>query len=139
MENGVDLIKTASPGVFGDVTFLEIEIKRGQLVEIQEGALSGSFNTATSLDFGDNKISSFPGIELDKFTQLKRLNLALNNFQEFPSLKSSTLSVIRFDYNPLTNLVLPATAVRDLPNLSRCDFDHTGILHIESGELKDFS
>lgn len=114
---GAESIRTLKSGVFGNVTFQEFSINFCiNLEEIEEGALSGSYNMTSHLDFGFNNIKVFPFQELKLFYYLGSVTVRNNNITVFPELSSPTLDMFLINGNPLD--AMPVKAFSKSPMLS---------------------
>lgn len=86
-------------GDLGPASFQIIEMTSGVLEEVQDGALSMSYSTATRIDLQVNRLSKFPFHEIPSFTALTTLWLNLNSLSEFPLITSDSLTDIGLSVN----------------------------------------
>ncbi|XP_050705565.1 oplophorus-luciferin 2-monooxygenase non-catalytic subunit-like [Eriocheir sinensis] len=93
-------------GVFGDVSFNEIDITNTVIHTVEEETLVNSHNTLVRLNMEENKISWFPFETLKLYVQLTELDLSYNNFSgvmpdiEMEALISSTYPATRASHSP---------------------------------------
>ena len=119
-------------GVFGTATFERILIRYGNLVTVEEEALSGSYNTLEILDLSFNQLALFPVFNFPNYKALTTLYLSDNKFTQLPMLNSDSLTVLQMGYNQIHEL--PKTAFQGLPNLEEIRFPHNDITTISPGK-----
>lgn len=119
-------------GDLGPASFQIIEVKNGVLEEVQDGALSQSYSTATRIDFQSNRLSIFPFHEIPSFTSLSRLWLSVNSLPEFPTVSSDTLTSVGFGSNSFREV--PLNGFQGMKNVNTIDVSSNQIDTIVSGE-----
>lgn len=131
---GNDRVKVLRAGALGPTTYKEIIITSSSLEAVEATALSGSYLTATELDFSFNDIVSFPFDEISSFTHLTYFDIGFNNLNTFPVMSSATLATLLMSYNPL-GAISPG-ALQQLPNLEFIDLENTKIQEIFPGNIR---
>ena len=124
-------LTTLPNGVFGEVSFNNINVHGGVLESVGEEALTSSFNTVERLMFHNNKLSNFPFHTLSSFSKLTSLNLAYNNLKELPDLSSNTLENLYINKNPLGQVT--ASTFTGTPAISIIYLQETGLQEIIPG------
>ncbi|XP_068223683.1 oplophorus-luciferin 2-monooxygenase non-catalytic subunit-like isoform X1 [Palaemon carinicauda] len=82
-------LRTIPAGVFGSLTFEEVQLKGGNIELIEPGALLGSVQTLKKLKVLNQELFSFPFEEVELFRQLGSLKFDYNKLETLPPLKSS--------------------------------------------------
>ncbi|XP_069956362.1 oplophorus-luciferin 2-monooxygenase non-catalytic subunit-like isoform X2 [Cherax quadricarinatus] len=124
-------LTTLRRGVLGNTTFKEFYITGGALQEVETGALSSSYNTATVMNFEGNRLVVFPWGELSAFTGLLELNLNSNKISSFPALISDTLQRLDLSNNPLG--LIPGTGFKATPDIETVLLDNVNMYEIIPG------
>ncbi|XP_047485609.1 oplophorus-luciferin 2-monooxygenase non-catalytic subunit-like [Penaeus chinensis] len=122
-------------GDLGPASFQIIEIVHGILEEVQDGALSHSYSTATRIDLQVNKLTKFPFHEIPSFTSLSSLWLSLNSFSEFPSITSDSLTDIQLNTNFISEI--PLTGFQGVKNVKTIGVGLNDITTIAPGTFTD--
>ncbi|XP_063595505.1 oplophorus-luciferin 2-monooxygenase non-catalytic subunit-like [Penaeus indicus] len=122
-------------GDLGPASFQIIEILHGVLEEVQDGALSQSYSTATRIDLQVNRLSKFPFHEIPSFTSLTTLWLNLNSFSEFPIVTSDSLTDIELNTNFIREI--PLTGFQGLKNVNTISVGLNDITTITTGTFTD--
>ncbi|CAL4094515.1 unnamed protein product [Meganyctiphanes norvegica] len=130
-------VKILKAGVFGNVTFKELSFTLGVLEEVEAGALDGSMNTATTIEFDANDISIFPFETIEGFTNLRYLSLEKNSIAVFPRISSQSLNYLSLIWNPTGNF--PADAFENLPSLIIVELGLSDVVSIEAGAFSNLS
>lgn len=125
-------LKVLRNGDLGPASFQIIEIMSGLLEEVQDGALSKSYSTATRIDLQLNRLSKFPFHEIPSFTSLTTLWLNLNSLSEFPILTSDSLTDIQIDGNFISEI--PLTGFQGVKNVNTISVALNDVTTIAPGE-----
>ncbi|XP_042212961.1 oplophorus-luciferin 2-monooxygenase non-catalytic subunit-like [Homarus americanus] len=128
---GNDNLVVLRAGVLGSTTYEVFHIIDGVLEEVESGALSGSYSTATEMMFYNNSINSFPWQEMLLFENLHTLHLQENNITRCPKVKSKSLKKLDLARNPF--IYLPVTAFSDTPTLQEVYLDGIGLQELSAG------
>lgn len=118
-------------GVFGEVTFEVFNIADTTVATVERGALSGSYKTATEMNFCSNVIESFPFDELPNFESLTHLDVSDNYIENMTSIASKTLQFLNLAYNPLGEF--PESAFTAAPSLQEINLNNTEIDYLVPG------
>ncbi|CAG0902817.1 unnamed protein product [Darwinula stevensoni] len=105
-----DRVEQLPEGVFGDVTFQEIEVSRTSVESIDPEALLPSKDRLERLDINNSKLKEFPFEIIAQFSILTYLSLGANELTSLSSFQSSSLETLGVAGNQLTffgNMSLP--------------------------------
>lgn len=121
-----NILETLSQDSFGDVSFVDVDIRGTTITTVEEGAFQNSHETLISLRLPTNEISSFTFEVIGEFTALTHLVLSGNQFdgQMIDPISSYTLRVLNLDNNP--NVVIEGDFVRFCPALRQFLLRNTG-------------
>ncbi|XP_050705661.1 oplophorus-luciferin 2-monooxygenase non-catalytic subunit-like isoform X2 [Eriocheir sinensis] len=103
-------------GVFGPVSFKEIDVMNTLIETVEEEAIVNSHNTLVRLNMRGNKIREFPFETLDLYVWLKELNLANNQLLGvMPDIVTEALTTLDLSGN--TGFILTETVFTGSPHL----------------------
>ncbi|XP_027239483.2 oplophorus-luciferin 2-monooxygenase non-catalytic subunit-like [Penaeus vannamei] len=122
-------------GDLGPASFQIIEMTSGVLEEVQDGALSVSYSTATRIDLQVNRLSKFPFHEIPSFTALTTLWLNLNSLSEFPLITSDSLTDIGLSVNFFGDI--PLNGFQGVKNVNTIGVANNDITTIVPGIFSD--
>ncbi|XP_068239116.1 oplophorus-luciferin 2-monooxygenase non-catalytic subunit-like [Palaemon carinicauda] len=112
-----DILTVLHDGVFGKTQFVDVSITGTNIHTIEAGTFRGSYNRVEKMDLRDNKLMSYPFMELANFTKLVQLDLTSNIISNLTSITSETLEDLFIGANVLKSI--PAGAFRNAPQLKR--------------------
>ncbi|KAG7155894.1 oplophorus-luciferin 2-monooxygenase non-catalytic subunit-like [Homarus americanus] len=124
-------LQTLRDGALGNTTYTEFFFTESVLEVVEKNALSGSFHTATYLNFYSTKLQSFPFDDISSFTKLVTLDLRFNYFHEFPNISSVTLKTLALGGNSFDHL--PTEAFVNTPSVSSINVYLGKLWNISSG------
>ncbi|CAL4079701.1 unnamed protein product [Meganyctiphanes norvegica] len=94
-------------GVFNVITFDEIEVTNGALVEVEQGSIEQSKEVLQKITMYGNQIERFlmnDAQDLTAFTELWYINLSGNVIQVFPAITSDKVTYLAVSDNPMTTI-----------------------------------
>ncbi|CAL4079707.1 unnamed protein product [Meganyctiphanes norvegica] len=106
MDNNQKVVKLEN-GVFNFITFDEIEVTNGALVEVEQGSIEQSKDVLQKITMFGNQIVRFlmnDAQDLTAFKLLTHINLSGNQIQDFPAITSHTLTNLVLSDNPMTTI-----------------------------------
>ena len=124
-------IRVLRYGVFSKVSFNEIYMYGGILQEVEHGVLEESQLTLQRMIFTDNDITKFPFEDIQTFSNLRYINIYLNNINEISSLKSNSLKELHLGNNPLGQL--PIDVFKGLTTIEKIEVSFAGLTNIQPG------
>ncbi|CAL4090870.1 unnamed protein product [Meganyctiphanes norvegica] len=126
-------IKVLAEDIFGSATFEMFHITDGSLETVEDGALTGSKDTAKFMYFLDNKnLTKFPFQNIHEFRILDSFYILSSNISSTSGLSSGSLTQLGLDYNPL-ELPLPANLLDGLPELVRVSLAGVNLTQLTPG------
>ncbi len=81
----------------------------------------------TAIDLSDNQIKSFTSSQINRFSNLERLNLSNNLLEDIPSLTLPKLKKLKVKYNKLVSL-----SNLNLPSLKKLKAGNNPITHLSN-------
>ncbi|XP_050705556.1 oplophorus-luciferin 2-monooxygenase non-catalytic subunit-like isoform X2 [Eriocheir sinensis] len=121
--NGLDALPA---GVFGPVSFKEIDITNTLIETVDEETLVNSHNTLLHLNLARNRISWFPFETLELYLQLRELDLSFNQFEgDMPDFVTKAL--ISLDLSGNTEFKLTQTVFTGSPYLEVLRLNNMGM------------
>ncbi|CAL4192547.1 unnamed protein product [Meganyctiphanes norvegica] len=115
-------IKHLPNGIFGDMSFEEIDIVSCGLQTVAKEVFINSATTLKKLILKNNKLDNkFDFDVLSEFSVLDYLDMHNNNITEFPVLDIPSLTYLDMWMNPITSL--PDDVFGKMPNLTYVDLD----------------
>ncbi|XP_050705658.1 oplophorus-luciferin 2-monooxygenase non-catalytic subunit-like [Eriocheir sinensis] len=103
-------------GVFGPVSFEEIDVMNTLIETVEEEAIVNSHNTLVRLNMRGNEINTFPFETLDLFVELRELDLSDNKFSGvMPDIVTEALTTLDLSGN--TGFTLTQTVFIGSPYL----------------------
>ncbi|CAL4088669.1 unnamed protein product, partial [Meganyctiphanes norvegica] len=112
-------------GVFGDVTFEEVDIECHSLNAVEEDVFINMWPTLIHLNIYHGILEDFPYKTLVNSKSLTSLNVYSNNIGVILPISNSNLEWISISYNPITEL--PKGTFQELPHLYAFQISHTNI------------
>lgn len=113
-------------GVFGPVTFMEVDITNTFLHTVQEEVFANSHDLLWRLNLGGNDIRDFPFETLNLYRALLQLDLSNNKLSGFvPNLVSEGLMYLDLSYN--MGFLLTETAFVGTPYLEELRLNNMGL------------
>lgn len=108
-------LTTLNQYVFGEVTFVHVNIDNTRINTVHEEAFSASHTTLTSFTLTNSRLNEFPFETMAAFTHLRNLSLSSNLFPSLPNLESNSLEMLDLSYN--TALTFGADTLTGCPQL----------------------